>query len=238
MNLLATPRARVPDSVHVHREHSMAQLRARGGWAVHSIEERRRRWVARAVRRLAPECVVDLGCEDGWMAQAYVEHVGTVWLADRDPELLARSPLVAHPRVKTVVVDAEQPEPLRRALQGRAVDLLVLSALLEHLPQPRRALQGLLPMLAPGGRVLLYLPADRPILALKGILRVSRLGRLVRGLSLEPAPGHLHTFDRGAVARLLTGLGSVEEIAFDPLCLGYRAQLRVGLPEADAPWRA
>lgn len=218
--------APVTRSVSLHREHSMAGLRARAGALVRAVEARRREWVATAVRRARPARVLDVGCEDGWLAEAYLPAVREVVLVDRDPVLLASGRLAADPRVRTLVGDAEEPAALAAALGGWRPDLLVASALLEHLARPRAALGGLLDLLAPAGRALVYLPADRPILALKAVLKATRLGGCVRGLSLAPAPGHLHTFGRRAVAALLGGLGRVEEIAFDPLCLGYRALVR------------
>ena len=112
------------------------------------------------------------------------------------------------------------------ALAGASFDVVVLSALLEHLPEPDRALAALAPALAPGGRIVVFVPADGPILAAKRILRTTRLGALVRGLSLEPAPGHLQRFDRRSLAALLARHGRVTEITFDPAVLGYLGVVR------------
>ncbi len=131
--------------------------------------------------------------------------------------------------IKTVSLDkpeyysADSPE---LAEFCRGADVIVLSALLEHLPEPEKALAALSPLLAQGGRFVIYLPADGPILLAKAILKRTRLGGLIRGLPLEPAPGHLQCFDRRAIAALLEPHGHVEELTFDPLCLGYLAVLR------------
>jgi SAM-dependent methyltransferase len=228
-----------PDLAELNRRwnatHAMADLRARGGRIVRAIEERRRRGVAQRVLRHRPEVVVDVGCEDGWIAEAYVgpptSSVRRLVLADLDVARLARAPVAADPRVEVVEADATRPAALIAAVgEGRA-DVVVLSALLEHLPEPGAALRALAPLLAPpgrggGGRFVVYLPADAPILAAKRILEVTRTGGVVRGLSLEPAPGHLHRFDRAAVRRLLAPHGILEEVAFDPAVLGYHAVLR------------
>ncbi len=210
----------------LNKTHAMAAMRARAGRIVSGIEQRRRRLVADRVRRLAPGVVVDIGCEDGWIAEAYVQHVGRLILADLDADVLANSPLHGHPKVHTLVADALQPDALQTELGARGADVIVLSALLEHLPDPHAALAALAPQLAPGGRFVIYLPADGPILFAKALLKRSRLGGLVRGLSLEPAPGHLHRFTRRDVARLLRPHGVIEELCFDPVCLGYLAVVR------------
>lgn len=219
----------------LNKTHAMAAMRARAGLVVGTIEARRRGLVVERVLRHRPQVVVDVGCEDGWIAEGYAPAVaargGRVVLADLDPDVLARSALADHPAVETVVTDATAPQALAAHLGARGADVIVLSALLEHLPDPQAALTALAPLLAPGGRFVIYLPADGPILLAKRVLKTTRLGHLVRGLSLEPAPGHLHRFARRDVARLLGVLvrdgAIVEEIAFDPACLGYIAVVRV-----------
>lgn len=214
----------------LNQTHAMASMRSRGGRLVTAIEARRRRRVCAAVLHGAPRVVVDVGCEDGWIAQGYADQVERVVLADLDAEVLARGPLHDHPRVETVVADATAPAALAARLEGRGADVIVLSALLEHLPEPGAALRALFPLLAPGGRLVVYLPADGPILFAKRVLRTTRLGPLVRGLSLDPAPGHLHRFGRRDVARLLAGLprgaAVLASLTFDPVCLGYLAVVR------------
>jgi SAM-dependent methyltransferase len=210
----------------LNRTHDMAGMRARAGGLVRRIEERRRRGIAARVLRSAPAVVVDVGCEDGWVAEAYADRVARVVLADCDGDVLARSALASRPNVRTVVADACDPSPIRRALGGEGADVVLLAALLEHLTDPGAALAALRGLLRPGGRLVVYVPADGPILLLKRALRWSGTGALVRGLSLDPAPGHLRRFDRASLADLLRPHGVPEEIAFDPLCLGYHAVLR------------
>ncbi len=210
----------------LNRTHAMADMRARAGWIVRAIEERRRGWVARTVARLAPATVVDVGCEDGWMAEAYADDVDRLVLSDLDADVLRGAALAARPDVETVVSDALHPDALFDHMAGGRADLIVLSALLEHVPRPGDVLRALTPLLREGGRFVVYVPADGPILFLKSILKRTRLGALVRGLSLDPAPGHLHVFDRARFSALLRPFGEIEQLAFDPLCLGYVAVLR------------
>lgn len=215
----------------------MSQMRARAGIVVNRIEARRRGLVAERVCRLRPKVVADVGCEDGWIAESYVDAVARLFLCDLDPRVLEGSALLERPHVRALACDALAPAPLAEALLSETLlaeegspggaDIIVLSALLEHLPEPHLALAALRPLLAPGGRFVVYLPADGPILLAKRVLKHARLGGLIRGLSLEPAPGHLHCFARRDVVRLLRPHGQIEEITFDPLCLGYIAVVRV-----------
>jgi len=210
--------------------HDMAGLRSRGGAVVRAIEARRRTLVARRVRRLAPRVVVDVGAEDGWIAQAYAHAVGRTVLVDLDPVVLARAEARGLPRTTCVVGDARGPAPL----PDGCADVVVLSAVLEHVEAPARVLAAWARVLVPGGHVVVFVPADRPILAAKRVLAVTGLHRFVPGVSLAPAPGHVVTFGRAALARLLNPFGAVEEIGFDPGVLGYTALLRVNDPARAA----
>ncbi len=216
----------------LNREHAMKDLRARGGPLVRAVEARRRAVIARRVRRLAPRVAIDAGTEDGWVAEAWAGGVEHLVLVDIDPDVLATSRLLERPGVEALAADATDAGALARGLRGRRADVVVASALLEHLPEPRRALAALGACLGPGGRLVVYVPADGPILALKRILRPLRpvLGALglwgpIRGLPLDPAPGHLHVFSRRSLRALLQGAGRIHAIDFDPLALGYVAVL-------------
>jgi SAM-dependent methyltransferase len=210
----------------LNRTHAMAGLRERGGRVVRAIEERRRGLVASRVLRQRPRVVVDVGCEDGWIAEAYARDVHRVVLSDLDPAMLAQSALAGRPGVETVAADALAPGPLLDHVGRARADVVVLSALLEHLHDPGAALTALAPLVAPGGVFVVYVPADGPILLAKEVLKRTRLGGLVRGLSLEPAPGHVQRFDRAALVRLLAPHGDILEVTFDPVALGYVAVLR------------
>ena len=232
--LASFPARPAPDLAAVaawNRTHDMAGLRARGGAVVRAIEARRRALVAARVQRARPRVVVDVGCEDGWIAEAYAACAEETVLVDLDPAVLARAERKGLPRVRCVVGDVRGPAPLAAG----SADVVVLSAVLEHVDRPGGALAAWAAVVRPGGRLVVYVPADRPILLAKRILARTGLHRLVRGVSLEPAPGHVVTFSRRSLARLLNLFGSVEEIAFDPLVLGYVATVRIPSTPTSAP---
>jgi SAM-dependent methyltransferase len=216
----------------LNRTHSMEGLRARGGAVVRRIEERRRALVASAVLARRPGTVVDVGCEDGWIAEAYAHGVGETVLVDLDPAMLARARERGLPRARTAVAEAGDLSPLGTL----RADVVLLSAVLEHLDRPEEALAAAARVLRPGGAIVAYVPADRPILALKRVLRSTGLSAVVRGISLDPAPGHVRTFSRAGFAATLAAVGRVERIAFDPVTLGWLGVVRVDGPSgADRP---
>jgi SAM-dependent methyltransferase len=221
--LRRAPAAPAEQAAALNRTHSMAGMRARAGAVVRGIEARRRRLVAeRVLRRRRPGVVVDVGCEDGWIAAAFAHAADETVLVDVDPVVLAAAAARGLPRARTVVAEATA----RGAVPAGSADVVVLSAVLEHLEDPGAALAAWGESLVPGGRFVVYVPADRPILLAKRVLRATRLGGLLPGLSLDPAPGHVTVFDRRSLAALLSRHGAVEEVAFDPLCLGLTAVVR------------
>ncbi len=137
--------------------------------------------------------------------------------------MLARARARGLPRVRTLEADAAAAGALPRA----SVDVVVLSAVLEHVPRPAAVLEAWAPALRAGGRFVVFVPADRPILAAKRLLRATGLHRLARGVSLDPAPGHVRVFTRRSLVRLLKPFGVLEEVEFDPAVLGYAAILRI-----------
>lgn len=219
---------RVPDAAALNLTHDMAGFRARGGFVVRSIEARRRALVADRVLRAAAagrgasSVVVDVGCEDGWIAHGFAASVGETILVDVDPAVLARAAGRGLPRSRTVVADAASAE----GVSPSSADIVVLSAILEHVPDPRAVLGAWSGALRPGGRFVVFVPADRPILVIKRFVRATGLGRLLRGISLEPAPGHVRVFSRRSLVRLVKPFGVLEEVEFDPGVLGYAATVR------------
>jgi SAM-dependent methyltransferase len=202
--------------------HDMAGMRARGGRLVRAIEERRRRLVASRVLRARPRVVVDVGCEDGWVAEAWADRVGETVLVDLDPAMAARAAARGLRRSRAVVGGATE----AGLVPAGSADVVVLSAVLEHLPRPEEALRAWLPALRRGGRFVAFVPADGPILLAKAVLARTGLSRFAPGISTEPAPGHVVRFDRASFSALLVPFGAVEEVAFDPAVLGYVAVVR------------
>lgn len=223
-------RAVVPDLAawnrSLNRTHAMAAMRARSGRLVNWVEERRRRLVASRVLSVPHRTVVDLGSEDGWLSEAWAQDAERLVLVDVDPAPLDAAARRLGPGTTCAIADVTDRAALAALDVAGHADVVVLSAILEHVPDPDLALEAARTLLHARGHLVVYLPADGPILAAKAVLKYTRLGSLVRGLSLEPAPGHLHRFRRSDVAALLSRHGDVPSLTFDPTVLGYVAIVR------------
>lgn len=105
-------------------------------------------WVAHAVRGR----ILDIGCADRWIEQRLPrgsDYIGLDYLATGKHMYGARPDLFA---------DASQ-----LPLADASVDTVVILEVMEHLRQPREALQEIVRVLRPQGRLLLTMPFLYPI---------------------------------------------------------------------------
>jgi SAM-dependent methyltransferase len=192
----------------LNRRYAMENLRAHPNRVVRWIEARRRRRIA-ALVPAGFDRAVDVGAEDGSLAGLWRDKGRLTLLLDLDPTMLSGAPRPG------AVADAEG-LPLAEA----SVDIVVLSAVLEHVLDPRRAVAEAMRVLRPGGRLVVYVPWDKAAIALKRWAR--RIGIGLGELSEGSAPGHLRAFDRRELATLL---GAGCRVRFDPFSLGYYAEV-------------
>lgn len=105
-------------------------------------------WVAHAVRGR----ILDIGCADRWIEQRLPrgsDYIGLDYLATGKHMYGARPDLFA---------DASQ-----LPLADASVDTVVILEVMEHLRRPREALQEIVRVLRPNGRLLLSMPFLYPI---------------------------------------------------------------------------
>jgi SAM-dependent methyltransferase len=197
----------------LNRRFGMENLARHPSGIVRAIERRRRARVAALAAREPFDRALDLGAEDGSLAAAWRPAGRFVLLLDLDPDALRRA------GAPGVVADAA-----RLPFAASSFDLVVLSAVLEHLVDPRAAVADAARVLRPGGRVVAYVPWDGAVVRLKRwAKRVGfRLGPLHDGL----APGHLRTFDGRSLRALFRACGFEARVRLDPLSLGYYAEAR------------
>lgn len=198
----------------LNRRYGMDNLRHHRSRLVRWVEARRREKLARLVP--AFDRALDLGAEDGSLAEAWRGKGRQVVLLDLDASMLARA------RGPRIAADACRP-PLRSA----SFDVVVLSAILEHLVDPAAALAQAARLLRPGGRLVAYVPWDRAAVRAKRWARrlgLVGLGPLHDGL----APGHLRMFDHASLERLFAPVARDVRVHLDPWSFGYYVTARAG----------
>lgn len=137
--------------------------------------------------------VLDLGCRDGALSEAYRQGNEVVGV-DVDREALG----AAEERgIRTVWADLDQPLPF----DDGSFDVIVAGEVLEHLRFPELAIQEARRVLKPGGVLVGSVPNNYRL--------KSRL-RFLAGLPPERDPTHLRLFGVDDVSRLLEGWSNVE----------------------------
>jgi SAM-dependent methyltransferase len=196
----------------LNRRYAMRNLRDHESALVRRIEARRRARLAALVPQ-GFDRALDLGAEDGALAGGWRGKGRFVLLLDVDPAMLRGAP------DRRVAADA-----LRLPLADRSFDVVVLSAILEHVVDPARAVAESVRVLRPGGRLVAYVPWDAAVVKVKRWARRTgfRLGPLHDGL----APGHLRVFDRARLRALFAAAASGVSVRLDPWSFGYYVEAR------------
>lgn len=176
----------------LNRRYGMGNLTGHTSRLVRWIEARRRREIARLASSRPFERAADLGAEDGSLSELWRGAGRFTLLLDVDPAPLARSGRAG------VVADAG-----RLPFAAGSFDLVVLSALLEHLLDPAAAVAECARILRPGGRLVAYVPWDGAVVPLKRFAR--RIGFGLGPLHEGMAPGHLRRFDAPSLRALFSG---------------------------------
>jgi len=131
--------------------------------------------------------VMEIGVGYGQYTRRMVSERRRVLGCDLDAGHLGRlRDSVASPMLETLHLDLGQPEPARAACAAFAPDSIVLLNVLEHIRPHGQALGFLREIAAPGGRIVIIVPA---------------LGLLSNGLDREA--GHHRRYSRASLAREL-----------------------------------
>src|SRR6058998_150856 len=121
--------------------------------------------------------VLDLGCRDGALTQAYVDGNEVVGV-DADREALAEAAKLG---IETRWADLDQP----LELPDNSFDVVVAGELLEHLRDPQRLVAEVRRVLRPGGTFVASVP---------NAYRLKNRLRFLLGRKVEDDPTHLQLF--------------------------------------------
>src|SRR5262245_16360180 len=130
--------------------------------------------------------ILDLGCRDGALTQAYVQGNEVVGV-DVDREALAEAAKLG---IETHWADADAALPFRDA----TFDVVVAGELLEHIRDPAGLVGEAGRVLRPGGRIVASVPNG---------FRLKHRLRFLAGREPEEDPTHLHLFSERAIRRML-----------------------------------
>ena len=150
----------LPDTQSAHPVYGVGGLNRTETLGMHL----RHRPVFRSVRRHRPAALLDLGC--GHMADLLVALAPEVPLRVGVDMEIDRERAAEH---GITAIDGEIVETLA-ALEPGSFDYVTMLSVLEHLPNPQDALEGIHRVLAPGGVAFVHVPTwmGKPVLEVMG----------------------------------------------------------------------
>lgn len=187
------------------------------------IERRRLRLLRRCAAPRRGDRVLEVGCGAGHVLQLFddLERTGL----DLSERMISRARERLGPDVRLVRGSAED-----LPLSAGSFDVVLCTEVLEHTPDPRRALAELMRVAAPGARVVVSIPNERNIDRAKRVIRgVPGLRRVLSTLADEDNEWHLHRFDASHLRSVAAGVAEVASLHGVPcraLPVRYVAVLR------------
>ncbi len=172
--------------------------------------------------------ILDVGCGSGDILELVIR--GELWGIDISPRLVKEAQERLGSRAQIFCGDAESVDA---QLKGVTFDKLFCSEVLEHVQHPERVLQAMANLSASGGKLIISVPNERLIDAVKTALATIGLFRLLLGSAVSRSmrdDWHLHLFERKTLPKLLRSSGIITKkiygipFYFFPLCFVIDAE--------------
>ena len=171
----------------------------------------------------AGEEILEIGCGSGFYTRELVRSGAAVTASEYAPSALAQARRNLGELADEVDLRIEDAQ--RLSFVDQSFDKVLLSEVIEHVPEPERAVAEAARVLRPGGLLAVSTPSRySPLNLAYGVKR------RVRGYAFNE---HLHEFTPGSFRRLLEPHFDVEALEFANFVLAYPADelyLRLGSP--------
>ncbi len=139
--------------------------------------------------------LLDVGCASGVFTEHLAEKVkGEVWGVDKNPEFIVYAKKV-RPKLKFLVASAE-----RLPFEEERFEVLTCLEVLEHLPEPQKALLEFNRVLKRKGRLLLLVPTQSLLFRFLWFFWTKGKGRVWQGT-------HLQKFKKGDLEKIVKKSG-------------------------------
>ncbi len=176
------------------------------------FEEQQRQRIIIALANPAGKIVADVGCEKGAISKVLAKSCKKIYCMDIDSNMLAMAKKeIPSDNAEFIVTDAQN-----IMLPDNSVDVTVSACTLPHLPNPKKGFDELIRITKPSGRIIIHVPNENFILAIKKLLRAFGLSFILGPLSPTLAPGHLHIFSRKKLLEIANGKCFIEKISSNP----------------------
>ncbi len=155
-------------------------------------------WIVRTLLPFLGERALEVGCGIGNMTALLLDHTAFIAALDPSREALAllRERFHGAPNVVPLEGDICAPEVVQAAKQ-HAIDTVLFINVLEHIKEDQQALAHAAAILAPAGRVIIFVPAHRRLFG-----------------TLDALVGHYRRYDRSELAAKVAQAGFTVEKLF------------------------
>ncbi|MFC1559530.1 class I SAM-dependent methyltransferase [Candidatus Margulisiibacteriota bacterium] len=202
----------------ITKNHPMEYLCNHPFFLIRWIENSRRKLLLNTIDPKPGEVIADIGCEQGHMLSILRQRcpdIKRLYGIDLSVHALKEASRRAEwerwaDKAKMIVSDAREIK-----LPDSSVDVAVSSNILEHLPDPQAGFDELVRITKPGGRIIINLPNEKRIIALKRIFFKLGLKHILGNLKLI-TPGHLHCPDRSFIKKLCKKKGTIKKLFTGP----------------------
>ncbi|MBI4640613.1 MAG: class I SAM-dependent methyltransferase [Candidatus Tectomicrobia bacterium] len=186
-------------------------------------EAHRRKGFLKLINPTPESVVADVGCESGYLAEQFVGKCRQLFCIDIDDRLLS----LARRRIGDGNALFLQSNIESLPLADNTVDIAIGSEILEHLPDPGVGLKELVRITKQGGQIVISVPNEPLILALKGMLRTMGLKWALGRLNDRLAIGHVNIFTKKKVQQVCQGEVTISRLFYHlPFCLNLFAVLK------------
>jgi 2-polyprenyl-3-methyl-5-hydroxy-6-metoxy-1,4-benzoquinol methylase len=171
----------------------------------------------------AGEQILEIGCGSGYYTRELVQRGAAVTATEFAPSALAQARRYLGESAGEVDLRIEDAQ--RLSFADESFDKVLLSEVIEHVPEPEVAVAEAARVLRPGGLLVVSTPSRYSPLNLAYSVK-----RRIRGYAFNE---HLHEFTPGSFRQLLESKFDVEELEFANFVLAYPVDelyLRLGSP--------
>lgn len=206
---------------------SMSVLEEHPNPLIRFKEWHRRRSFLRLAEVRPDDCVIDVGCESGYLAAGLAPRCQHLICADIDAAMVRQT----RQRLGADQALYLQADIQALPLAASSVDVVVASEILEHIADPRSGLAELVRIVHPTGYIYLSLPNEPLVLFIKRVLRTLRLTALLGRLSEKLAIGHVHALTKKDLVNVCRSQPvTIERIFYNqPFFFNIFARLRASL---------
>ena len=208
---------RMIEKYHPTRYHHSSNLLLR--W----IEKLRTRRILSLLEPIQSDKILDVGCGSGDILELVLR--GELWDIDISPRLAKEAQERLGSRARIFCGEAESVD---KQLEGTTFDKIFCSEVLEHMQHPERTLRAMANLSTSGGKLIISVPNERLIDAVKSALDAIGLFRFLFGSSISRSmrhDWHLHLFERETLPELLRSSEIIAKkiygIPFDFFPLGF-----------------